>query len=146
MPGFFAKNTHPDYLCRQNHLGRILMDIRKTLLNNPINNRQTPPPAVCLESATSGDEMEHSDSLSTAVGLVMSNQTDEKDSNIPRQSTSATDQNNVCLSCHMTLRYLLVLVSNSMIRNNRIPVMHKQRRWCPLKHLKRLLHSCPSLS
>ena len=97
MPGFFAKNTHPDYLCGQNHLGRILMDIRKTLLNNPINNPQTPPPAVCLESATSGDEIEHSDSLSTAVGLVMSNQTDEKDSNILEHSTSATDQNNSVL-------------------------------------------------
>ena len=94
MPGFFAKNTHPDYLCGQNHLGRILMDIRKTLLNNPINNPQTPPPAVCLESATSGAEMEHSDSLSTAVVLATSNQTGEKDSNIPEQSTSATDQNN----------------------------------------------------
>ena len=70
------------------------MDIRKTLLNNPINNPQTPPPAVCLEYATSGDEMEHSDSLSTVVGLAMSSQIDEKDSNIPEQSTSATDQNN----------------------------------------------------
>ena len=38
--------------------------------------------------------MEHSDSLSTAVVLATSNQTDEKDSNIPEQSTSATDQNN----------------------------------------------------
>ena len=94
MPGFFAKNTHPDYLCGQNHFGSILMDIRKTLLNNPINNPQTPPPAVCLESATSGAEIEHSFSLSTAVVLATSNQTDEKDSNISEQSTSATDLNN----------------------------------------------------
>ena len=55
------------------------MDIRKTLLNNPINNPQTPPPAVCLEYATSGDEMEHSDSLSTAVGLAWTVQPDRRE-------------------------------------------------------------------
>ena len=38
--------------------------------------------------------MEHSDSLSTAVVFATSNQKDEKDSNIPEQSTSATNQNN----------------------------------------------------
>ena len=64
MPGFHAKNTHPEYLCGNNHLGKILMDIRNSLQNDLVNELTTPQTVVHLQTAIDDKTMDQSDSAS----------------------------------------------------------------------------------
>ena len=57
MPGYYAKNTHPDFLWGSNVLGNILMKIRDEILAELAESTSAPPAVstVPLKIAISGD-------------------------------------------------------------------------------------------
>ena len=83
MPGYYAKNTNPEYLCGHNRLGMILMDVRKTLLDELLASSQTPPPVACLNRVISETPM------SNTVPNSSTNAPMNQDNN-PRSETHVT--------------------------------------------------------
>ena len=88
MPGYYAKNTSPECLCGHNRLGKILMDVRKTLLDELLASSQTPPPVACLNRVISKTPMSNTASVSD-VANSSTNAPTNQDNN-PRSETPVT--------------------------------------------------------
>ena len=89
MPGYYAKNTNPEYLCGHNRLGMILMDVRKNLLDELLASSQTPPPVSCLNRVISETPMSSTASVSD-VPNSSTNAPTIQDNN-PRSETPVTE-------------------------------------------------------
>ena len=89
MPGCYAKNTNPEYLCGHNRLGMILMDVRKNLLDELLASSQTPPPVSCLNRVISETPMSSTASVSD-VPNSSTNAPTIQDNN-PRSETPVTE-------------------------------------------------------
>ena len=88
MPGYYAKNTNPEYLCGHNRPGMILMDVRKTLLDELLASSQTPPPVDCLNRVISKTPMSNTASVSDVANS--STKAPRNQDNNPRSETPVT--------------------------------------------------------